>query len=115
MQFAIINLTSMARKSTFITTGELSRRIKVLIREEIVWAKGRKESEVHKYTTWHSPSPECRLGGFTISTYTHNDFVGVTAHSSDGECHSKFFQIPVDRVEDFCHALMKVKEQVEVK
>ena len=87
----------------------------MLIREEIVWAKGRKESEVPKYTTWHSPSPECRLGGFTISTYTHNDFVGVTAHSSDGECHSKFFQIPVDKVEDFCHALMKVKEQVEVK
>ncbi|MBK23496.1 MAG: hypothetical protein CME70_05765 [Halobacteriovorax sp.] len=85
----------------------------MLISEEVVWAKGRKASEVDKYTTWYSPSPECRLGGFTISTYTHNDFVGVSAHSSDGECNAKFFQIPLDKIEDFCKALVRVKKQVD--
>ena len=80
------------------------------IDKEIVWAKGRCKSEEPKYTTWYSPSPECRLGGFSVSTYNHNDFVGVSAHSSDGRCNSKFFQIPLDSIEDFCQALIEARD-----
>ena len=78
------------------------------MKEQVTWAKGRKQSEVSKYTSWCSPSPYCKLGGFTIDSFGSHT-VAVVPHSSDGECYSRYFDIPVDKVEDFCHALMKVK------
>ena len=46
-----------------------------VIEKEVVWAKGRKQSEQGKYTSWYSPSPEGLLGGFTVGSYGWNDFV----------------------------------------
>ena len=80
--------------------------------EQVIWAKGRKQSEVNKYTVWSSPSPHCRLGGFSMSAWG-SESVAVVPHSSDGECYSRFFEIPVDKVEEFCHSLLKVKKKME--
>ena len=81
-----------------------------IIEKEVVWAKGRKNSEVPKYTSWSSTKDCSRLGGFTISSYGWNDFVGLTAHASDGKCFNKFFQIPLDRIDEMCEALQEVKK-----
>ena len=81
-----------------------------VIEKEVVWAKGRKQSEQGKYTSWYSPSPECLLGGFTVGSYGWNDFVSLSAHSSDGKCFNKFFQIPLDRIDEMCDALQEVKK-----
>ena len=81
------------------------------IDKEIVWAKGRSKSEDPKYTTWAGAGGgDNKLGGFSVSTYNHNEFVGVTPHASDGRCWSKYFQIPLDSVVDFCDALIEARD-----
>ena len=50
------------------------------------------------------------LGGLGVSTYAHNDFVGVTAHNSDGRSYGKYFQIPLDSIDDFCQALIEARD-----
>jgi len=87
--------------------------------EEVIWAKGRKQSELPKYTWWSGSKESARLGGFSISfqqKYHESKVDGsvkVTAHTSHGESYWKNFDIPLDKVEDFCNALMKVKESSE--
>ena len=81
-----------------------------IIEKEVVWAKGRKQSELGKYTSWSSLKDCGFLGCFTISSYGWNDFVGLTAHSSDGKSYNKFFQIPLDRIDEMCDALQEVKK-----
>jgi len=82
------------------------------IDKEVVWANGRTKAEKSKYTTWSggASQPSSLLGGLGVSTYTHNDFVGVTAHNSDGRSYGKFFQIPLDSIDDFCQALIEAKD-----
>ena len=86
------------------------------ITEVVKWAESRRHSEFPKYTWW-SGSKECaKLGGFTIQNqgkYNDSEVEGsvkITAHTSAGLSYWKHFDIPLDKVEDFCHALMKVKD-----
>ena len=82
------------------------------IDKEVVWAKGRTKAEKSKYTTWSGGDSKsyALLGGLGVSTYAHNDFVGVTAHNSDGRSYGKYFQIPLDSIDDFCQALIEAKD-----
>ena len=83
------------------------------IDKEVVWAKGRTRAERSKYTTWSGGNcDKCFvfLGGLSVCTYDHNDMVGVTAHTSDGKSNQKFFQIPLDNIEDFCNALIEARD-----
>ena len=90
--------------------------------KEVKWAEGKKKSEQPKYTWW-SGSKECaRLGGFTITNLGKYDESGVdgsvkvTAHTSHGESYWKHFDIPLDKVDEFCHALREVRDfAVELK
>ena len=82
------------------------------IDKEIVWAEGRTKAEKSKYTTWAGGCSKSYglLGGLGVSTYDHNHFVGVTAHNSDGRSYGKYFQIPLDSIEDFCNALIEARD-----
>ena len=86
------------------------------ILEEVKWAEGRRNSEASKYTWWSDGESCAKLGGFTITNmgkYHGSEVDGsvkVTAHTSHGLSYWKHFDIPLDKVEDFCHALMKVKD-----
>tara|TARA_B110001454_G_scaffold51991_1_gene50886 strand:- start:1385 stop:1705 length:321 start_codon:yes stop_codon:yes gene_type:complete len=85
------------------------------ITEEVKWAEGKKRSELPKYTWWSSSKDCSKLGGFTLTNqgqYSSSEVDGsvkVTAHSSAGLSYWKHFDIPLDKIEEFCHALMKVK------
>ena len=70
------------------------------------------KAEAPKYTSWSGGGDSgcSKLGGFTVSTYNHNDFVGATAHTSHGESYAKYFQIPLDKVDEFCQALIEAKD-----
>ena len=86
------------------------------ISEEVKWAESKKKSELPKYTWWSGGESSAMLGGFTLTNqgkYHGSEVDGsvkVTAHTSHGKSYWKHFDIPLDRVEDFCHALMKVKD-----
>ena len=87
-----------------------------LITEKVSWAKGKKNSELPKYTWWSGSKESAKLGGFTITNqgkYHGSEVEGsvkVTAHTSAGFSYWKHFDIPLDKVEELCHALMKVKD-----
>jgi hypothetical protein len=87
-------------------------------KKHIVWAKGRKRSEVPKFTWWSSSKDCSRLGGFTISPlpqYNDSEVEGsvqCTAHTRDGESCWKNFDIPLDKVDEFCHALIETKNKM---
>ena len=86
------------------------------IHKEVKWAESKKKSELPKYTWWSGSTESARLGGFTITNigkYTASEVDGsvkVTAHTSHGESYWKNFDIPLDKVDEFCHALVKVKD-----
>ena len=86
------------------------------ILEEVKWAESRRNSEATKYTWWSGGESCAKLGGFTLTNmgkYHGSEVDGsvkVTAHTSHGLSYWKHFDIPLDKVEDFCHALMKVKD-----
>ena len=86
------------------------------ITEEVKWAEGKKNSEIPKYTWWSGSKESARLGGFTLTNQGKyhglevDGSVKVTAHTSAGLSYWKHFDIPLDRVDEFCHALMKVKD-----
>lgn len=84
--------------------------MKNYIDKEVVWAEGRSKSEDPKYTTWSGGKCYVRLGGLSVSTYQHNDFVGVTAHTSDGRSYGKYFQIPLDNIDEFCQHLIEARD-----
>ena len=81
-----------------------------IIEKKVIWAKGRKQSEIPKYTAWSSSKDYGRLGGFSISAYDFMDYIAVNAHSSDGKTSRKYFQIPVDNIDKLCNALQEVKQ-----
>jgi len=85
------------------------------IEKQIVWAKSRKQSESSKFTSWASSKDWCKLGGFSVKAHDFSKFVSVSAHNSDGESWNRFFQIPVDKIEEFCHALIEAKQLMESK
>jgi len=86
------------------------------ISKEVKWAEGRKQSEDGKYTWWSGSKENAKLGGFTITNLGNyygsevDGSVKVTAHTSHGLSYWKHFDIPLDKVEDFCNALMKVRD-----
>ena len=86
------------------------------IHKEVKWAEGKKKSELPKYTWWSGSKESARLGGFTITNigkYTASEVDGsvkITAHTSHGESYWKNFDIPLDKIDEFCEALMKVRD-----
>tara|TARA_R110002051_G_scaffold112472_1_gene185220 strand:+ start:1102 stop:1407 length:306 start_codon:yes stop_codon:yes gene_type:complete len=86
------------------------------ISKVIRWAKGRKKVDAPKFTWWSSSKDSCRLGGFTITNlgqYNESEVDGsvqCVAHSSDGECYWKHFDIPLDKVDEFCQAIKEVRD-----
>jgi hypothetical protein len=85
------------------------------IEKQIVWSKGRKKTERAKQTSWSSSKDWSGLSGLEIMAYDFNKFVACTAITSQGRSNNKFFQIPVDKIEEFCHALMDAKKIMESK
>ena len=82
-----------------------------IIEKEVIWAKGRKGTERHKYTAWSSSKDYGYLGGFSVTAWGDFDHsITLNAHSSDGKTSRKYFQIPVDKIDDMCHALQEVKQ-----
>lgn len=86
-----------------------------LVEKEIVWSKGRTREEMVKQTSWSSSRDYSGLSGLEVKAYDFNTHVGCTAITSQGRSHNKFFQIPVDKIEEFCHALMDAKKIMESK
>jgi len=86
------------------------------IEEKVSWAEGKKHSEHGKYTWWSGSKESAKLGGFTITNqgkYHGSEVEGsvkVTAHTSAGLSYWKHFDIPLDKIDELCHALMKVKD-----
>lgn len=78
--------------------------------KEIVWSKGRTYKEMAKQTFWSSSKDCSGLSGLEVRAYDFNAHVGCTAITSQGKSHNKYFQIPVDKIEEFCHALMEAKK-----
>ena len=84
------------------------------VHEEIVWSEGKTKSELAKQTSWSSSKDWSGLSGLKILCFDHSVEVGITAITSQGVSHNKYFQIPVDKIEDFCHALMEAKKFIEI-
>ena len=86
------------------------------LHKEVKWAEGKKHSELPKYTWWSGSKESARLGGFTITNlgkYENSEVDGsvkVTAHTSQGESYWKNFDIPLDKIDEFCHALREVRD-----
>tara|TARA_B100000405_G_scaffold302915_2_gene267700 strand:+ start:816 stop:1097 length:282 start_codon:yes stop_codon:yes gene_type:complete len=84
-----------------------------LVEKEIVWSKGRTDKEMAKQTFWSSSKDCSGLSGLEVIAYDFNTYVGCTAITSQGRSHNKYFQIPVDKIEEFCNALMEAKKLME--
>ena len=84
-----------------------------LIEKQIVWSKGRTKEEMAKQTSWSSSKDYSGLSGIEVRCYDFNVHVGCTAITSQGKSHNKFFQIPVDKIEEFCNTLMQAKQLME--
>ena len=91
-------------------------KIKGKIHREVKWAEGKKKSEFPKYTWWSGSKESARLGGFTITNlckYENSEVEGSVqciAHTSNGESYWKNFDIPLDKIDEFCHALREVRD-----
>jgi hypothetical protein len=83
------------------------------ITKEIVWSKGRTKKEMKKQTSWSSSKDWSGLSGLEIKAWDFTDYVTCKAITSHGMSHNKFFQIPVDKIEDFCNTLMQAKQLME--
>ena len=84
-----------------------------LIEKQIVWSKGRTKEEMAKQTSWSSSKDWSGLSGLEVKAYDFNTHVGCTAITSQGKSYNKFFQIPVDKIEEFCNTLMDAKKMKE--
>ena len=84
-----------------------------LIEKQIVWSKGRTKEEMAKQTSWSSSKDYSGLSGLEVKAYDFNTHVGCTAITSQGRSHNKYFQIPVDKIEEFCNTLMQAKQLME--
>ena len=85
------------------------------IETQIVWSEGRTRKELSKQTSWSSSRDYSGLSGLEIKAYDFMSHVACTAITSQGRSHNKYFQIPVDKIEEFCHALMDAKKIMESK
>ena len=85
------------------------------IEKEIVWSKGRKRQEMQKQTSWSSSKDWSGLSGLEVKAWDFNTHVTCKAITSHGMSNNKYFQIPVDKIEEFCHALMDAKKIMESK
>jgi hypothetical protein len=83
------------------------------IEKQIVWSKGRTREEMAKQTSWSSSKDWSGLSGLEVKAYDFNTHVGCTAITSQGKSYNKFFQIPVDKIEEFCNTLMDAKKIME--
>ena len=84
-----------------------------LIEKQIVWSKDRTKKEMAKQTSWSSSRDYSGLSGLEVKAYDFNTHVGCTAITSQGKSCNKFFQIPVDKIEEFCNTLMDAKKIME--
>lgn len=84
-----------------------------LIEKQIVWSKGRTKEEMTKQTSWSSSKDCSGLSGLEVMAYDWNTHVACTAITSQGRSHNKYFQIPIDKIEEFCNALMQAKQLTE--
>lgn len=84
------------------------------IEKQIVWSKGKKQAEMAKQTSWSSSKDWSGLSGLEVMAYDFSKFVACTAITSQGRSHNKFFQIPVDKIEEFCNSLMDAKQLMEI-
>ena len=85
------------------------------INKEIVWSKGRTKAELTKQTSWSSSKDWSGLSGLEVMAYDFNSHVGCTAITSQGRSSNKYFQIPVDKIEEFCETLMEAKKIMDSK
>ena len=81
-----------------------------IFEEEIVWSKGRTKKEMSKQTSWSSSRDYSGLSGLEVRCYDFNTHVGCTAITSRGRSVNKYFQIPVDKIDEVCKALMQAKK-----
>ena len=81
--------------------------------EDITWSEGRTKKELAKQTSWSSSKDYSGLSGLEVRAYDFNTHVGCTAITSQGRSNNKYFQIPVDKIEEFCNALMEAKKLME--
>ena len=86
-----------------------------LVEKEIIWSKGRTREELAKQTFWSSSKDCSGLSGLEVRCYDFMSYVGCTAITSQGKSHNKYFQIPVDKIEEFCNSLMDAKKIMESK
>ena len=84
-----------------------------LLRQDIVWSEGRAKAEMSKQTSWSSSKDYSGLSGLEVMAYDWNTHVACTAITSQGRSHNKYFQIPVDKIEEFCNTLMQAKKLME--
>ncbi len=80
------------------------------VEEQIIWSKGKTREELAKQTFWSSSKDCSGLSGLEVRCYDFMSHVGCTAITSQGRSHNKYFQIPVDKIEEFCNALMQAKK-----
>jgi len=84
-----------------------------LLIKQIVWSEGRTKSALRKQTSWSSSKDYSGLSGLEVMAYDCNTHVSCTAITSQGQSRNKFFQIPVDKIEEFCNTLMQAKKLME--
>jgi hypothetical protein len=84
-------------------------------KKEITWSEGRTRKELSKQTSWSSSKDCSGLSGFEVKAWDFNAHVTCKAITSHGMSHNKFFQIPVDNIQEFCDALMQAKQLMESK
>ena len=83
------------------------------IETQIVWSEGRTRKELSKQTSWSSSKDYSGLSGLEVKAWDFNAHVSCKAITSHGMSHNKFFQIPVDKIEEFCNSLMEAKQLME--
>lgn len=70
---------------------------------KVKWAKD-------NHTTWNNESTNAKLCGFSVEVLDFVNTISITAHSTEGVEHGKYFTIPVDKADELCHALQIAKE-----
>ena len=83
------------------------------IEKNILWSEGRTKKELAKQTTWSSSKDYSGLSGLEVKAYDFMSHVACTAITSQGRSNNKYFQIPVDKIQDFCNTLMEAKKLME--
>tara|TARA_E500000081_G_C5802785_1_gene205643 strand:- start:40 stop:330 length:291 start_codon:yes stop_codon:yes gene_type:complete len=83
------------------------------ITENIIWSEGRTKKELAKQTSWSSSKDYSGLSGLEVNAYDFSNAVTCRAITSQGLSYNKNFQIPVDKIEDFCNSLMEAKKIME--